>query len=137
MKRIIRKSTAIVLALLIILSAAGSVFAQGRSGTAGLFVQGGTVRALQFVQESSDSSLGSSSSGNDAAGNVSENSVGKDAEANSTQNSAGNEASNTTNNNSSEMSETELKQRKDIYTIVALIALAAILVGIRDKRRRR
>lgn len=33
-------------------------------------------------------------------------------------------------------SEEELERRKEIYTMVALITLGAILVGIRDKKRR-
>ena len=35
------------------------------------------------------------------------------------------------------LSEEELARRKEIYTMVTLIALAAILVGIREKRGRR
>ena len=35
------------------------------------------------------------------------------------------------------LSEEELAQRKEIYTMVTLIALGAILVGLREKRGRR
>ena len=38
---------------------------------------------------------------------------------------------------SRDLSEEELAKRKEIYTFVAIIAAAAILVGIRDRKRRR
>ena len=37
----------------------------------------------------------------------------------------------------SDLSEEELARRKEIYTMVALITMGAIIVGIREKRGRR
>ena len=38
---------------------------------------------------------------------------------------------------SRELSQEEIEKRKEIYTIGAMIALGAIIVGIREKRNRR
>ncbi len=105
----LRKISAVILAIVISLSSTAAVFASQ---------QGGNTSGENNVNTTqSTSNTGESS-----------------------QNSAGQTQSNSANNTNSESegpSAEELKQRADLYSIVAIIALAAILVAIREKRRSR
>ena len=116
MKRYIRKTAAVVLALIIVLSAVTFAFAQGRTNA--LYKHGEFISA---TEASAGNSTGSDSPAVTAT----------DSDA-----SAGDDAQNSGNENSVS-NEEALKQKTDLYTVMAIIALGAIIVGIREKKNGR
>ena len=116
MKRYIRKTAAVVLALIIVLSAVTSAFAQGRTNA--LYKHG---EFISVTEASAGNSTGSDSPAVTAT----------DSDA-----SAVDDAQNSGNENSAS-NEEALKQKTDLYTVMAIIALGAIIVGIREKKNGR
>ena len=113
MKSTISKITAVILALIIVLSSVAFVFAQNSAPSgSGSDTQSGAPAGSDGTQSGAPAGSDGAQSGTEApAGN-----------------SAGNEASGP--------NEEELKQKTDLYTVMALVALAAIVIGIREKKRR-
>ena len=102
MKTMIRKTTAIVMALIIVLSSVAFVFAENSAPSgSGSDPQSGAAASSDSAQDGTEASAGNSAGNEEAAQN-----------------------------------EEALKQKTDLYTVMALIALGAIVVGIREKKRR-
>ena len=110
----LRKISAVLLAIIISVSSTAAVFASGTTPQPGGSTPSGgnSVNATENVSNSGENSQNSSEQ---------------------TQSNSANNA----NNESEGPSEEELKRRADLYTVGAIIALAAIIVGIREKRRGR
>ena len=107
-KNIYGKLLAVVLALVLALGAV--TFAFAGSGNAALGASGNTAQSEAASANSAD---------NAAAGNAANNA----------------ESANTAEN--SEAEEQAVNNRKELYSMMAIIAVAAIFVGLREKRGRR
>ena len=109
MKSSFRKTAAIIMALIIVLASVAFAFAESGAATG---------------SDGAQSGAGSEAPGSAASSDGAQSGTAAPAE-----NSAGNEAAGA--------NEEQMKQKTDLYTVMALIALGAIVVGIRDKRRGR
>ena len=110
-KRALPRILALILALLLIFACAASAFAKdGKSSDA---PAGDTTTTGTSESTGDTTTIGASApTGESSSGESSSQSDG-------------------------EISDEERERRKEVYTIAALVAVGAIIVGMRDKRRRR
>ena len=126
-RRMLPKILALALAVLLVLACAVSAFAKSGDGV------------VSFAK-SGDTYLAKSGDGDTATEPVT--TIGADSPAgNSTENtgeqSATMDGSENSNSEDGGQTDPETERRKEIYTFMTLIALGAIIVGIREKKNKR